>query len=58
MVQDGFLAALKDETTPVSIFLVSGIQLVGCIDAYDDYTVSVVSSTGVQLVFKRQIATI
>ena len=58
MIQDGFLATLKKETTPVSIFLISGIQLQGCIDAYDDYTISVISSTGIQLVFKRQIATI
>lgn len=58
MVQDEFLATLREKTTPVSIFLVSGIQLVGCVDSYDSQTITIVSDTGTQLVFKRQIATI
>ena len=58
MVQDGFLATLKTEKTPVSIFLVSGIQLMGRIHEYDNYTITVTSSSGIQLVFKQQITTI
>ena len=58
MVQDGFLTTLKTEKTPVSIFLVSGIQLTGRIHEYDNYTITITSSSGIQLVFKQQITTI
>lgn len=58
MVQDAFLETLKVKSTPVSIFLVSGIQLIGCIDAHDDYTIALASDTERQLIYKQQIATI
>ena len=46
MVQDGFLATLKTEKTPVSIFLVSGIQLTGRIHEHDNYTITITSTSG------------
>lgn len=56
-VQDEFLAKLQREKTPVSIFLVNGIRLVGRICATDTYTI-LLDNNGMQLVLKHAISTI
>jgi len=55
--QDTFLEILRKEHVPVSIFLVNGIKLVGQIESFDHYVVSL-KSTVTQAVYKHAISTI
>jgi host factor-I protein len=56
--QDAFLNAARAQATRVSIFLVNGIRLVGSVESFDRYMVSLRSATGVQLVYKHAISTV
>ena len=56
-LQDQFLAALRKEQVPVSMFLVNGIKLVGQIDSFDQYVV-LLRSTTTQAVYKHAISTV
>ena len=55
--QDAFLNAARAQATRVSVFLVNGIRLVGSVESFDRYMVSLRSATGVQLVYKHAIST-
>jgi len=57
MLQDPFLAALRKEQVPVSMFLVNGIKLQGQIESFDQYVV-MLRSTNVQMVYKHAISTV
>lgn len=57
MLQDNFLAQLKADATPVSIFLVNGIKLHGVIDDYDAQVIMLKSAT-TQMIFKHAISTV
>ena len=56
-LQDAFLTQLKNDATPVSIFLVNGIKLHGSIDDFDEHVI-MLKSTATQLVFKHAISTV
>jgi host factor-I protein len=56
--QDAFLNAARTAGTRVSVFLVNGIRLVGCLESFDQHTVLLRSATGVQLVYKHAISTV
>jgi host factor-I protein len=56
--QDSFLNAACTAATRVSVFLVNGIRLVGCVELFDQHTVLLSSATGVQLVYKHAISTV
>lgn len=57
--QENILQQLQSSSTPVSIYLKSGIRLIGTIVAYDAYSVIVGSGNNIQqLVFKHAISTI
>jgi host factor-I protein len=56
--QDSFLDAARTAATRVSVFLVNGIRLVGCVESFDQHTVLLRSATGVQLVYKHAISTV
>ncbi|HVK53807.1 MAG TPA: RNA chaperone Hfq [Burkholderiales bacterium] len=56
-LQDQVLNALRKERMPVAIYLVNGIKLVGVVDAFDAYVVSLKSDVS-QVVYKHAIATI
>jgi host factor-I protein len=56
--QDAFLNAARTAATRVSVFLVNGIRLVGCVELFDQHTVLLSSATGVQLVYKHAISTV
>ncbi len=56
-LRNAFLAQLKQDETPVSIFLVNGIKLHGVVDDYDD-DVIMLKSTATQMVFKHAISTV
>ncbi|MES2355524.1 MAG: RNA chaperone Hfq [Pseudomonadota bacterium] len=55
--QDAFLDVLCKEHVPVSIYLASGIRLVGEIAAYDLYVI-LLKSESIHMVYKHAIATI
>jgi host factor-I protein len=58
-LQDMFLNTLRKEHTPVSIFLVNGIKLVGRIESFDQYMVLLKGhDQAVQAIFKHAISTI
>lgn len=56
-LQDAFLTQLKNDATPVSIFLVNGIKLHGSIDDFDEHVI-MLKSTATQLIFKHAISTV
>lgn len=57
LLSDGFLQHLREENTPVSIFLINGIKLQGQLDNFDQEVVILKNSSS-QLVFKHAISTI
>src|SRR5260370_8334169 len=56
--QDSFLDAARTAATRVSVFLVNGIRLVGCVESFDAHTVLLRSATGGQVVDKHPISTV
>lgn len=58
-LQDSFLNLARRDNIPVTIFLVSGIQLKGNVKGFDNFTV-ILESQGRpwQMVYKHAIATI
>jgi host factor-I protein len=56
--QDAFLNAARTAATCVSVFLVNGIRLFGCVELFDQHTVLLSSATGLQLVYKHAISTV
>jgi len=57
MLQDLFLNTLRKERVPVSMFLVSGIKLLGHIESFDQYVV-MLRGTTLQAVYKHAISTV
>ena len=58
MVQEDYFEKWRSQKTSVSIFLISGIQLVGTITDFDRYTIILRANDGkCQLIYKRVIAT-
>lgn len=57
-LQDVFIEELIKAKTPVAIYLINGIRLVGNIDGFDPFTV-ILSNNGLQqLVYKHVISTV
>ncbi|WP_325170209.1 RNA chaperone Hfq [Noviherbaspirillum pedocola] len=40
-LQNQFLKELRENKTPISIFLVNGVRLHGCVEFFDNYVVAV-----------------
>lgn len=57
LLQAAFLQTLRDERTPVFIFLVNGIKLHGTIESFDNYVLAVHGDV-TQIVFKHAISTV
>ena len=57
-VQDVFLGHLRARKTPVSIFLMNGVKLLGVVDWFDRYSVVLRRDGHSQLVYKSTISTI
>ncbi len=59
MFQDEFLATLCEQQTIISVFLLSGIQLVGTLKDFDHYTLVLNGNNGeLQMIYKRHVATL
>src|SRR5258707_9292298 len=56
--QDAFLNGARTAASCVSVFIVNGIRLFGCVELFDQHTVLLRSATGVQLVYKHAISTV
>lgn len=56
-IQEAFLKTLKENGTPVAVFLINGIKLLGHIADYDDEVV-MLKNISTQIVFKHAISTI
>lgn len=57
-VQEHFLAYVKQEEEPVTVFLVNGVKLQGVITRFDAHTLLLRRDGHVQLVYKHAVSTI
>jgi host factor-I protein len=56
-LQERFLDTLRKKDVEVSMFLVNGIRLIGHIESFDQYVVTL-RSTSTQIVYKHAISTV
>ena len=57
-LQDVFLASARRTETPVTMFLMNGFQMRGCITGFDAFTVILTSDGKQQIIYKHAISTI
>ena len=57
-IQDGFLNSARKEKILVTVYLLSGVKLVGRIRSFDKYSLILESNHQEQMVFKHAIATV
>ena len=57
-LQNGFLAAVRRQTCPVTVFLMNGYQIRGTIASFDAFTVVLNSDGRQNLIYKHAISTI
>lgn len=58
LLQDVFLASVREEEAPVTMFLVNGVMLQGVIAAYDLFCMLLERDGFVQLAYKHAVSTI
>lgn len=56
-VQDFFLNELRKERTPVTIFLMNGVKISGCVRGFDSFVVVLRVGSAQQVVYKHAIST-
>lgn len=56
--QDQFLALARREKCIVTVFLMNGFQMKGCIRGFDNFVVLLESEGKQQMIFKHAISTI
>ena len=57
-IQDVYLNTVRREKQPVTIFLMSGVKLMGRLKGFDKYSVILESNHQDQLIFKHAISTV
>ena len=57
-LQDTFLNQVRKESVPVTIYLISGVQLKGMIKGFDSFTVILENEGKQLLVYKHAISTV
>ena len=57
-IQDVYLNSVRREKVPVTVFLISGVKLIGKIKGFDKYSVILESNNQEQLIFKHAISTV
>ncbi len=57
-LQDAFLASARREKMPLTVFLMNGFQMRGCVTGYDSFTVVLECEGKQELVYKHAISTI
>ena len=57
-IQDSFLAGARKEKQQLTLFLMNGFQMRGCVTAYDSFTVVLDCEGKQELIYKHAISTI
>lgn len=57
-IQDAFLNAVRREKMAVTIFLISGVKVIGKIKGFDKYSVIIEANNQELLIFKHAISTV
>src|SRR3989442_13010479 len=57
-IQDVYLNTVRREKAPVTVFLISGVKLIGKIKGFDKYSVILEANNQEQLIFKHAISTV
>ncbi len=57
-IQDVYLNTVRKEKQPVTIFLMSGVKLMGRLKGFDKYSVILSTNHQEQLIFKHAISTV
>ena len=57
-IQDVYLNTVRREKTPVTIFLMSGVKLIGRLRGFDKFSVILEANHQDQLIFKHAISTV
>jgi host factor-I protein len=57
-VQDPYLAEIRRQAVPVTIFLVNGFQLRGLIKGFDPFTITLEYEEKTHLIYKHAVSTI
>ena len=57
-IQDVYLNTVRKEKLPVTIFLMSGVKLMGRLRGFDKYSVILEANHQEQLIFKHAISTV
>lgn len=56
-LQDGFLAGARRDKVPLTVFLMNGFQMRGCVTGFDSFTVVLDCEGKQELVYKHAIST-
>jgi host factor-I protein len=57
-IQDVYLNTVRRDKLPVTVFLISGVKLLGKIKGFDKYSVILEANNQEQLIFKHAISTV
>src|SRR5260221_4927814 len=57
-IQDTFLNTVRKDKSPITIYLVSGVNVTGKIRSFDKYSVLLENNAQEQLIFKHAISTV
>ena len=57
-IQDLYLNTVRREKLAVTVFLISGVKLIGKIKGFDKYSVILEANNQEQLIFKHAISTV
>jgi len=57
-IQDVYLNTVRRDKAPVTIFLISGVKLIGKIKGFDKYSVILEANNQEQWIFKHAISTV
>ncbi len=57
-LQDTFLQRVQQDRTPLTIFLLSGVRLQGCVKGFDSFCLLLERDGHASLVYKHEVATV
>ncbi len=58
IIQDAYLAEVKRQAVPVTIYLVNGFQLRGVVKGFDSFTIVLEYEKRAHLIYKHAVSTI
>jgi len=56
--QETFLDHVREEKTPLTIFLMNGVKLQGVVASFDNFSITLVRDGWSQLIYKHAVSTI